>query len=383
MSIFGPDKKSSIIGATTVTWEDSQKRSNLMWKVPRNIRFNDHIVVREDEYAVFYRDGKVLDYIDRPDSYALTSINAPIVGKVVQALSGYQQQAEVYYLQKRALDGKFGSKQPYPFKDPDFGIVNLRLFGEFRYKVSSPANFINQFVGTFNFSNSADVEDRLREQVVTLLFDVIGDLKAKGIGVVDLASKLTDIEQIWLERSKSHFEPYGILVEKLSGLYVSLPEEVQKAVDLRSSMAVTGTNYMQYQAGQAMREAAVNTSGGAAGIGVGLGAGVGLGYGMIDQMRQGSQQAPIQQQAPPVVVAAPAGAPCVKCGTMVPQGSKFCPACGEKQEQKACPGCKAALPAGAKFCPSCGAKTGETVCVKCGAKFSGGKFCPECGSPVS
>lgn len=103
----------SLIGADTFKWEDSDKRGNIMFRLPRNIRWNDNIVVREDEIAVFYRDGKVLGYIDRPDRYALSSLNAPIVGPIVKALSGVQQQAEVIYLQKRVFDGKFGSKQPY------------------------------------------------------------------------------------------------------------------------------------------------------------------------------------------------------------------------------------------------------------------------------
>jgi membrane protease subunit (stomatin/prohibitin family) len=362
MAIIGGDKK-SIIGAATIAWDDAEKRDNIMWKVPRNIKLNDNIVVREDEYAVFYRDGKALEYIDRPDRYALTSMNAPIVGKIVEFLSGVRQDAEVYYLQKRVFDGKFGSKQPYVFRDKDFGMVNLRVFGEFRYKVAKPMNFINQFVGTFSYTTSSEVEDRIKEQLILVLYDVLGDAKNKGLGVADLAANLTNLEQALLERCKEHFDLYGILIDKLSGLYINLPEEVQKAVDTRSSMGVLGTNYMQYQAGQAMREAAQNTSGGAAGAGVGVGAGFGLGYGMVDQMRQGMQQQPQQQQQqqeqqaqPP---AAAAGTACPKCGANVPSGSKFCPACGEKQAAATfCPNCGKQVPAGAKFCPSCGQKLG-------------------------
>jgi membrane protease subunit (stomatin/prohibitin family) len=265
MAIIGGDKK-SIVGAATIAWDDAEKRDNIMWKVPRNIRLNDNIVVREDEYAAFYRDGKALDYIDRPDRYALTSMNAPIIGRIVEFLSGVRQDAEVYYLQKRVFDGKFGSKQPYVFRDKDFGMVNLRVFGEFRYKVAKPMNFINQFVGTFSYTTSAEVEDRIKEQLILVLYDVLGDAKNKGLGVADLAANLINLERALLERLKPHFDLYGILVEKLSGLYINLPEEVQKAVDTRSSMGVLGANYMQYQAGQAMREAAQNTSGGAAGV---------------------------------------------------------------------------------------------------------------------
>src|SRR5512137_1986248 len=85
----------SLFGSGTFSWEDQDKRGNIMYRLPRNIKLNDNIVVREDEIAAFYRDGKVLAYFDRPDRYALTSQNAPIVGKLVKALSGVQQLAEV------------------------------------------------------------------------------------------------------------------------------------------------------------------------------------------------------------------------------------------------------------------------------------------------
>lgn len=378
MGIITGDK-GSIIGAATILWEDAEKRNNVMWKVPRNIRFNDNIVVREDEIAVFFRDGKALDYIDRPDRYALTSINAPIVGRIVQRLSGVQQQAEVYYIQKKVFDGKFGSKQPYVFEDKTFQLVKLSLFGEFRYKVSTPVNFINYFVGTLSLTRAAEVEERIKEQVVVSMYNVLGKLKEKGMGVVNLAANLKNIEQIFLEDSKADFEQYGLAIDKISGLYINLPEEVQKAVDTRASMSVLGTNYMGYQTGQAMREAAVNPSGGAAGVGVGVGAGIGMGYTMMGQMGQAGQQPPAPVTAVPPSPP-PAGSLC-KCGANVPPGAKFCPSCGASQ-QASCPKCGVAMPPGAKFCPSCGASL-QAACPKCGAKLEpGAKFCPSCGSPL-
>jgi membrane protease subunit (stomatin/prohibitin family) len=365
----------SVIGADTFKWEDVDKRSNIMYRIPRNIKFNDNIVVREDEIAVFFRDGKVLDYIDRPDRYALTSLNAPIVGKIVKFLSGAQQQAEVVYLQKRVFDGKFGSKQPYQFRDKDFGIVNLRVFGEFRYKLSSAANFVNQFVGTLNFASSAEVEERIKEQMVLLVYDSLGDMKNQGMGVVDLASNLTSIEQVVLSRSKDHFDLYGLSVDKVSGLYVSVPDEVQKAVDTRSSMQVLNANYMQYQSGQAMREAAQNPSGGAAGVGVGVGAGIGMGYQMMDSMRSPPGQQPPAQQIPML--------PCPKCGTPNPITSKFCSECGGKIAAATvpCPKCGEKVAEGAKFCANCGTTLGASKkCASCGAQVpASSKFCPECG----
>jgi membrane protease subunit (stomatin/prohibitin family) len=369
----------SLIGAETFVWEDAQKRGVIMWRVPRNIRLNDNIVVREDEFAAFYRDGKVLMYIDRPDRYALTSINAPIVGRLVEALSGVRQEAEVFWLQKKAFDGKFGSKQPYPFKDPDFGIVNLRLFGEFRYRVIAPENFINQFVGTLNLSTAAEVESRIREQMVVLIYDVLGELKERGMGVTDIAANLTEIEQFVLDRCVDHYELYGLEVQKLSGMYISMPEETQKAVDARSSMQVLGTDYMEYQTAQAVREAAANPSGGGgglAGAGVGLGAGVGMGYMMMDSMaKKGDGVAEGR---------GPSQVPCVKCQAMIAPGSKFCPSCGAAQSA-ACPACNAEVDPNSKFCANCGGKLGGEgpKCPGCGAALKpGAKFCTECGQKM-
>ena len=147
--MFGRKKESdagkSVIGSTTIEWDSQNKEGNIMWKVPRLIKLNDNIVVRADETAVFFRDGKVLTYFDKPNRYALTDFNAPIVGGLLKFFTGVQQSAEVYYLQNRYIDGKFGSQGPYQFVDPVFGIVNLRVFGEFRWKISSPENFINKF----------------------------------------------------------------------------------------------------------------------------------------------------------------------------------------------------------------------------------------------
>jgi hypothetical protein len=99
----------SAFGSTTIAWDDQFKQGSVLWRVPRNIRLNDNIIVREDEIAVFYRDGKVLTYFDQPNRYALTDINAPVVGKLLKFFTGVQQEAAVFYIPKRYLDGKFGS----------------------------------------------------------------------------------------------------------------------------------------------------------------------------------------------------------------------------------------------------------------------------------
>jgi membrane protease subunit (stomatin/prohibitin family) len=380
-----PPKGGSLFGSTTIAWEDAYKGPNVMWRVPRNIRLNDNIVVREDETAVFFRDGKVLAFFDKPDRYALTSLNAPIVGGLVRSLSGVQQQAEVYYLQRRIFDGKFGSTEPYTFRDPDFGLVSLRVFGSYRWKVGAPDRFIAQFVGTFGAATTTDIEARLKDQMVILVYNTLGKLKDQGIRVTDLATQLTTIEQAVLGFGPEHFGPLGVEIQQLQGLSINLPDSVQQAVDTRSKMGVLGVNYLQYQAGQAMTEAASNTGGTAgalAGAGVGLGAGMGVGYGMTGQMGGMYNQGP--------------SAPCPKCGALVPAGTRFCPSCGNPMgaappaaagPMLTCPKCQATAPAGTKFCPNCGtslAPAPPRKCPKCGAEAPGtSKFCPNCGASLT
>ncbi len=375
-----PPKGGSLIGATTVAWEDVYKGNNVMWRVPRNIRYGDNVVVRQDETAVFYRDGKVLAYLDKPDRYALTSMSVGAIGNLIQSLTGVRQEAEVYYLQRRTFDGKFGSAEPYTFRDADFGLVNLRVFGDYRWRVSGPDLFINQFVGTFGSATTADVEARLRDQMVLLVYNSLGRLKDQGMRVTDLATQLTTIEQAVLGFAPQHFNPFGVEIQQIQGLSINLPEEVQKAIDTRSTMGVLGVNYLQYQAGQAMTTAAANPSGGAvalAGAGVGLGAGLGIGYGMAGSM-QGAM--------------AGGSAPCPKCGSLVPVGVRFCPSCGNPVGAAApaaggvaCPKCGTVAAPGAKFCPNCGGPMAPPTraCPKCSATVpAGSKFCPNCGATL-
>ncbi len=203
--------------------------------------------------------------------------------------------------------------------------------------------------------------------------------------VTDLAMKLTTIEQAVLGQSPTHFSQFGIEVQQIQGLSINLPDEVQKAVNTRSTMGVLGVNYMQYQAGQAMTTAAANPSGGAGALtsaGVGLGAGLGVGYGM-----SGAMMGAYGQNTGP-------SSPCPKCNTMVPAGMRFCPSCGNPMGPAGqaptgppCPKCGSPTAAGAKFCPNCGqsmAPPPAKTCPKCNASVAAGaKFCPNCGATIT
>ncbi|MEM1995518.1 MAG: zinc-ribbon domain-containing protein, partial [Thermoplasmatales archaeon] len=210
-------------------------------------------------------------------------------------------------------------------------------------------------------------------------------MKDQGISVLDIPSNLMNIEEAVLALSKSAFDQYGIEINKISGLSISLPEDVQKAVDTRSSMRVVGANYLQFQAGKAMEDAAKNPSGGASaglGLGMGIGAGGGMAYPMASNIMQGmTQQIPAggEQSAPRKLKK------CPKCQSDVDENAKFCPNCGYdlmSTETIKCPYCGKEIPKSSKFCPECG-KAIVQKCSKCGADIPpGSKFCPNCGEKV-
>ena len=367
-------------------WVEDYKGDNLIWRLPRNIILNDNVLVREDEYGIFFRDGKALAVFDRPDRYALTTQNIPILKDIIGATMGNVQIGEFYWVQKREFRDKFGTSQPLAFRDTDFGVVQLRMFGQFAYKIADPMLLITQFVGTKGLTKSEEVVDWLKNQIVMVLNDILGELKAKKqMGVLDMPAYLQEIEQLCLAKLTAETESSGLKIMKFAGLTISMPEEVQEAINKRGAMSALGVNYMQYQSGKAIENMGVGAAQGGEGAGFAMmGAGMGAGMGMGSMMMQGMSgaggaPAPFGQAQPQT--AAPAGKACAKCGTAVPDGAKFCPGCGEKQASGSfCPECGAAVPPGAKFCPECGKKMGSPVCSKCGAELApGAKFCPECG----
>jgi membrane protease subunit (stomatin/prohibitin family) len=301
------------------------------------------------------------------------------LGRLIQALSGVVQQAEVYYLQKRIFDGKFGTQEAFLFQDPDFDMVQLRAFGDFRYRLKDPETFINQFVGTFGAATSAEIEDRIKGELVKQLNVTLGKMKANGLKVVDFAASLNDIEQGVLANAKPHFLTLGIEILQISGMNIPLPESIKEALEKMASAKVLGrTNaaaYQQFAFADSLKTAAANPSGGA-GTGVGLGAGIGMGYAMGSQMGGMIAQPPQQQQQMKA---------CPKCGTMNPATTKFCGNCGADTTvaagSKPCIKCGKPVPPGLKFCGECGAA--QTLRCPDGHEVPGNmKFCPECGKPV-
>jgi membrane protease subunit (stomatin/prohibitin family) len=365
-----------------IEWLDDSG-DTILYRFPvyqQEIKNGAQLIVRESQTAVFVFEGQVAD-VFTPGRYTVDGGNTPILSKLGAWKFGFNSpiKAEVYFVNtKQFTDMKWGTANPIMLRDADFGIVRLRAFGAYSLRVADPAMFIKEVAGTNAHFQTEDIDEQLKRAIVTEFSDALGELK---IPALDLAAQYKEIGETIRAKINEDFSTYGLQVTKFYVENISLPEEVEAAMDKRASMGAIGNadQYMKFQAADALRDAAQNEGGGA-----GLGAGLGAGFAMGGQMANafGGTQGGAQQQqggGGTQTVACPtcgkqnaagvkfcsdcggkmevAKVPCVKCGVSLREGAKFCSECGSTQEKAKCANCQAELVPGAKFCPECGTKT--------------------------
>ncbi len=254
------------------------------------IKYGAKLVVREGQNAVFINEGKLAD-VFKPGTYTLQTQNLPILATLQGWKYGFESpfKAEVYFVSTRLFtDLKWGTMNPIMVRDPEFGPVRLRAFGTYAVRVSDPGTFIRNVVGTDNRFTTDEITNQLRNLIVSNLGDALGNAK---IPMLDLAGNYRSMGGRLADAMKGEFDKLGIELSTLLIENVSLPPEVEQALDKRSSMGVIGdlNAYTKLQAADAMRDAAKNP--GAAGMFMG----VGLGQTMAGQMsQQASGPAPSQ-----------------------------------------------------------------------------------------
>lgn len=352
-----------------IEWRD-QEPGVLVHRFERDeheIKMGAQLTVRPGQRAVFVNEGKIADVFEA-GRHELATANLPILATLLGWKYGFHSpfKAEVYFLNAtEQLDRKWGTATPVALRDADFGMVRLRARGNFSYKVSADREMISRLVGSRQAYRAEDIEGQLRAKAVSSFTDVLGELK---IPMLDLQAQYDEIGAAMKQKLAGFFEGLGLELLGFVLENVTVPEEVERAMDQRASMGAVGNlnQFAQYQAAQAVRDAAGNP--GAAGGMMGMMVGGQLATGLGEVLKQ---------------PAAAAGGRCPKCSAAVAVGAKFCAACGSALAPagSACVKCGAALAAGAKFCSACGAPQ-QAACVKCGvALAAGAKFCGACGAP--
>ena len=270
-----------------IQWLDNTN-DTLVYRFERynnEIKYGAKLTVREGQAAVFVNEGKIADVFP-PGMYTLTTQNLPILSTLQGWKYGFDSpfRAEVYFASTRLFtDLKWGTKNPIMLREPEFGMVRLRAFGTYVIRVKDAGVFIQQIVGTEGRFTTGEISEQLRNFIVSRFADLLGESK---IPVLDLAGNYDELGKFITDKLKPEFEAYGLELNKLLIENISLPPEVEAAMDKRTSMGVVGNlaAYTQFQAANAISDAAKNPGGLAAG-----GIGLGMGMAMAGQMGQAMQ----------------------------------------------------------------------------------------------
>jgi membrane protease subunit (stomatin/prohibitin family) len=283
-----------------IEWTEPAQSDILCYRFPRynnEIKMGAKLTVREGQAVVFVNEGQIADVFS-PGMYTLETQNLPILSTLKGWKYGFNSpfKAECYFVSmRRWTDQKWGTQNPIMLRDAEFGPVRVRAFGTYAFHVKDPGTFLKQIVATDPSFETFEIANQLRNTIVSRFADVIGQLK---IPVLDLAGNYEKAAQMAQQRFAAELAEMGL---ELTAFYIeniSLPPEVEKALDERTKMGVIGDmgRFTQYNAAQAIRDAAQNP-GGIAGVGAGLGAG----FGVAQQMAGAIQGATATTAAPPPI----------------------------------------------------------------------------------
>jgi membrane protease subunit (stomatin/prohibitin family) len=279
-------------------WTESGD-GTLAWRYPmadNEIQYGASLTVRESQMAVFVNEGQVADVFG-PGMHKLTTQTLPVLTylKNWDKLFESPFKSDVYFFSTRQqLDQRWGTAQPVTLRDPDFGAVRVRAFGNYAYRVADPKRFHTELSGTRDRYTVEDLDGQLRGLMLQHLSDAVA---SSGIPFLDLAANLVTFAQQLQAATAPSFEALGLKLEGVTLQSVSLPEELQKILDQKIGMGMVGNDmgkFMQYQTAQAIPKFAegAGQGGGVAGDAMGLGAGVALGQVLAQQLSQGLNAAP-------------------------------------------------------------------------------------------
>ncbi|MEE9448009.1 MAG: SPFH domain-containing protein [Arenicellales bacterium] len=241
------------------------------------IKFGAMLTVRESQMAVFVNEGQIADVFP-PGLYQLETANLPILSDLQAWPHGFNSpfKAEVYFINAHQFtDLKWGTKKPLMMRDTEFGAIRLRAFGTYTIKISDPATFLREIAGTDGYFTTSEVTDQLRNIILSRFADITAN---SNIPVLDMAANFGKLGKFLSKTINPEFEAYGLTLTKLLVESISLPDEVEAALDKRTSIGMVKNldEYLQYQAGGALGNAGNGQSSGSNGMAAGVGMGMGM-----------------------------------------------------------------------------------------------------------
>ena len=289
MSILGFIKKELI---EIIEWTDDS-RDTLSYRWPdddRQIKNGAQLIVRESQVVQFVAAGQYADLFG-PGKHSLTTQNIPVLSTILGWKYGFESpfKCDVYYLNTRLFTGnKWGTANPVMMRDADFGVVRLRAFGTYDFRIVDPPKLLKEVAGTDQNFRLDEFSDTMRSRIVSVFTEALATAKVPALDVASRYSELGDALLPIINPAMTG--KYGIEVTSFVLENVSVPPEVEKAIDARSSMGVVGNlnDYVKFQMGSAMG------NGGDASAAVP--AQMAMGFGIAQEMMRGMQGQPAPAQ---------------------------------------------------------------------------------------
>ncbi len=260
-----------------IEWQDDS-RDTLSYRWPdqdKEIKNNAQLIVRESQVAQFVYLGKYADALG-PGKHNLTTDNIPVLSTILGWKYGFESpfKADVYYVTTRVFAGnKWGTANPIMMRDADFGVVRVRAFGQYDFKIINPPLFLKEVAGTDNHFRLDEFADVMRSKIVTVFTEAIAQAKVPAL---DVASRYTEIGEALLPAiNPITTSKYGIEITSFNIENVSLPPEVEQAIDKRGAMTTIGDmgDYIKYNMANAVAEGKAGTIGFGAEFAVAMGVG--------------------------------------------------------------------------------------------------------------
>jgi membrane protease subunit (stomatin/prohibitin family) len=258
-----------------VEWLDGG-RDTIVWRFPRyhnEIKMNARLVVRESQVAVFVNEGTIADAFG-PGTHTLTTQNLPVLSTLKGWKYGFESpfKAEVYFVNTRQFtDLKWGTQNPVIVRDPEFGMVRLRAHGAYALRITDARRFLTELVGTDPEFRTEEVAGYLQQLIVSRLTSALATTHAS---LLDLSAHQEAIGTRLTEALGEQLAPMGLGIPAVIVRNISVPPEVEQALDRRTQMGIIGDlqRYTAFQTANAIEDAAQNP--GAAGLGTGMGVGM-------------------------------------------------------------------------------------------------------------
>ena len=281
-----------------IHWTD-ETHDTMVWRFEREdheIKYGAKLTVREGQAAVFVHEGQLAD-VFLPGLYMLETNNMPILTTINHWDHGFRSpfKSEIYFVNTtRFTDLKWGTKNPIMLRDPEFGPMRLRAFGTYSVRISDPARFLVEIVGTDGEFTRDEISFQIRNIIVQEFSKVIA---GAGIPVLDMAANTEKLGQIIADAVTPILADYGLRVPEFYIENISLPEAVEKALDDRSSRGIAGDldEHLRWRAAEALSNSG---AGGALGSGLGAGMGLAMAERMSGSILGQRQWAPLTQRAP-------------------------------------------------------------------------------------